>query len=360
VEVVLDTTALRADLRMEGGSFAVLIREARLGRFRLVVPELVILETVNLLRREVEKAKARLLSAAQDMKQLTGSDGPLANDIPNPETVASQYESTLRTKLAEFKTLIPGLPSVSHQAVLARALRRRKPFKEKGEGYNDALLWETVCERAKESQVAFITSNWRDFSISNEDRALHSDLVRDLDESGISKGNVVLFADLKEFIANRVASANEVVQHVQRLLRDDSDFQFEFFRVLRQALDKYFPGSEIETPFRQFEDATVSAFDIDTDRVDVLDAHLLEGAEVLLEVSADVDADVDGFVHKSEMYDLPDEFGVTDPDWSESSAWVSRPLTLRVALEVRFDTETHDIGDVSVWSVEVINLGYPT
>lgn len=54
--------------------------------------------------------------------------------------IAVVYSDTLRAKLREYGAEVLPLPQTSHSAILDRDLAVRKPFRENGKGYRDALL----------------------------------------------------------------------------------------------------------------------------------------------------------------------------------------------------------------------------
>jgi hypothetical protein len=86
-------------------------------------------------------------------------------------------------------------PSIPHSELVKRALRRRKPFSERGTGYRDSLIWITVLAllRRSEETVAFVTANSADFAAG---KALHPHLLEDVCAQGTASTQLLFFESL--------------------------------------------------------------------------------------------------------------------------------------------------------------------
>jgi PIN domain len=112
-------------------------------------------------------------------------------------------------------TTTRALPKVCQQALIDRVLKRRKPFNESGNGYRDALIWETILgygRKHRRGEIAFLTANTEDFC---EGTDLHQHLVEDLVGAKLRKDYVKLFTSLQDFVSKEV---------IPRLPRPHADF----------------------------------------------------------------------------------------------------------------------------------------
>ena len=135
----------------------------------------------------------------RDLSRLLDKD--LSSAVNNVDEVLDKTNevASFRERLeAQFDRVLD-YPDIQHEVLVMRAVTRTRPFDEEGEGYRDALIWETILKLASEvdSEVVFI-SNDNDFS--NQGRELHNDLAVQMDELGLSKDRVLLFRRLGDFI----------------------------------------------------------------------------------------------------------------------------------------------------------------
>jgi hypothetical protein len=86
-------------------------------------------------------------------------------------------------------------PKVTHELLVQRALDRRRPFRENGTGYRDALLWYAILEYLEQTRkpCALVTGNTIDFGQGE----LHPDLRRDLEVLKLGAENLHLFSSLE-------------------------------------------------------------------------------------------------------------------------------------------------------------------
>lgn len=185
MRIVLDSCAIINDYYMKGAHFRVLLD--RLPRLdgTLAIPEVVIEETVNKFREDVAKLNEKGTKYDSDYQRLFGEKE--WDSVVDEERSASDYRSDLLSKvLGPIRHEILPYPSVTHESVVSRALRRRKPFDSMGrDGYRDALIWETILGllRANEAPLHLVTTNSSDFGTAPQ---LHSQLQEELGENGFS------------------------------------------------------------------------------------------------------------------------------------------------------------------------------
>jgi hypothetical protein len=198
INVILDASVICADFYLRSPDARILrdsIGKAVRGIF---VPQVALWEILNQNREATVAAVAQHDKYAKELARLTQS----RPRSPDPKEISHEYFIFLNALLQSPGFAILGVPEVSHEEIVMRDLRRRKPFAPTGKGYRDCLIWHTILFFAKSSadEVVFVTKNVADFALNG---ALHPDLVEDLADGQIP-GRVQLFTDLKEFNSSKI------------------------------------------------------------------------------------------------------------------------------------------------------------
>lgn len=203
MKVVLDTNVFCADYRFTGGAAKIFWSALpRLG-VRCVVPEVVRDEVLLVYERHIQDASRELAAATQKWSRLTGTS-KLISTTPVEQSVEA-YAMFLDAHFQTHSVHVEKYPAISHQDLVMRAARRKKPFNASGSGYRDALIWATLrhLRNSDGDDLCFVTSNSKDFGKAP---ALHPDLQGELGDAA-----VVLFNTLEQF------NAAEVVPNLERL-----------------------------------------------------------------------------------------------------------------------------------------------
>lgn len=184
--IILDTSVLVNDFWFDGASFRTLVNLLNIFDAHVLLPELVVDETMNKFRETLTTAlnKSRRLDHILNRKIIARV---------NLEATVARYRDFIRTLFypladdeeATFRE-IP-YPENSHSDIVKRLLQGKKPFRggsDKEKGYRDYLIWLSVIEVVREnpeSDVLFVSENVTDFgSETDRHNTLHPDLVADL------------------------------------------------------------------------------------------------------------------------------------------------------------------------------------
>lgn len=209
----------------------------------LVVPEIVVRETVRHHKRTVSRARNEGIESFSAASQIFGRIGVDLKDRISAlrESVhakADEYEPWLRRTFVESHVAVTEVPTPAHTKLLDWAFAERQPFKETGEGYRDALIWSTVldlCEAADEtSRIWFVTDNVKDFWNPNK-TALGASLLADLTRIEASP-TVQVFRTIKDLLDAKSGEVSELFDSKYREFLIDS----------------------VPTPLEQVRDAVVS------------------------------------------------------------------------------------------------------
>ncbi len=195
--VVLDASVFSGhDRYLDSAAGRLLRDESAAGRVRIAVPEVVLIESEANHRRAVQAARERLVAAHEALRELTTPQG---RDLrPWRLHYREELEAVLHNAGGE---LLP-IPAVSHLRLLERAALRQRPFDARGEGYREALVWESVLELldSRPEPVMLVSDAHAAFSKSRAHPELAADLVTELQERGQER-RVVLYFELGQFVA---------------------------------------------------------------------------------------------------------------------------------------------------------------
>ena len=223
---------------MAGPAHDLALDLARAGQIRLVVPELVIRETINKWSEKVTQLERHRTQAISELVAARALRMPRTKQL-NVEAAAASEERRLRELLETAEALVPAIPEVPHESVVARALARRRPFDNEGkDGYRDTLLWETVlCLIRDEKDVLLVSNDIRAFGEGSPPVLAGSLALEAASESG-RDGAVTLAVDMRRALGELVASSTEIVASVQKLF-DDKRFWDEFWDGFYDAAADY-------------------------------------------------------------------------------------------------------------------------
>jgi hypothetical protein len=304
VQVILDTTALVADRTLVGNAMRLLLQQSAIERLSVAVPEVVVLEAVNSVREEAQRALAQF-DTARSILLRVGAEPPPSPDLASGD-IARAYEDRLRRRFASARATVLPIPASSHESLIGRALARRVPFDAKGQaGYRDTLVWETVKAAAQETteQIAFISANHRDFAEGGPDSSLSPTLRSELSppqRDGVD--SVILVSSVAAFIAAHVEVEPATTDELRTFLRTDTVFNADVGAQIRSALERSILDST-ELSFDQDRLDFGPEFEVLSARfrvvppgvthVDVSDVRPLVNDTALLEMYAEVDAEVE-------------------------------------------------------------------
>ena len=346
---VLDANAIREDFRFTRNPGRLLLREAREERIRLVVPQIAFDEAVNLYREAIEEEKRAVRQARSRLERLGVSSGQ-GEELDVDATVAA-YSSELATLLSSAHANIHPYPSVSHEMVARRAMRRDRPFDPKGkDGYRDTLLWETVLELcAEHAPIVLVSADNAAFSAKGTVDLL-PELVQEVTEKGCPPASVRRIRHIEDFTSTlptvpwaklaveHLLSANEEVREsvAEVLAEDAADFS---------QTETSVPGLPLEVD-QLYIDAVHSVTDFT-----VVAAQTLEGEDVAVDLNAYMEVSLEVFVRKGDAYGYQgDELRIVDYDYNESFASGVEDRTLLVEFEAVYRPQEPRLEDIRVYN----------
>jgi hypothetical protein len=237
--IILDTTETYDNLRLDTPDFKLLQSFLRKKPAVLIVPRIVVQETVNHYR---ERLMATLSSAGEKLRQLhhllSSSPEIKLSEIKLPEIdfelAIDRYEEEIEKQLKRLHAKELNYEDIGLATIVERALRRRKPFDAKGRaGFRDTLLWETVLQELQQNpgQAVIITTNTNDFGVHG---SLAQHLCDDLKTIGQGVDSVTVCAGLGKFVEEYVKPHLEKLNEIQQQINngDYNGFNMgEFYRA---------------------------------------------------------------------------------------------------------------------------------
>lgn len=289
-----------------------LLDETLRGNLQLVVPEIVLRECSNLYAdylREHADALRNATSALRQADLLTSTEDLMFDR----DHVRADTEKELRREITKAGGMVPPLPSVSHDRVVERALRRGQPFDSNGQnGYRDVLLWETILSLdADKDGVVLIAHDKRAFYDSDPSTGLAVVLRDEVEHQFGRPDAIAAFYEPAEGLTEALALAatsaererqdeiedqrradEQAAERIRGLLDSDLSFLNLVAEAVNEAL-KYF---DIGTDLKAFGISVDGLYDAYIEDVEslhdwaVASAHVAADNTVLCEFSAVVRA----------------------------------------------------------------------
>lgn len=344
--VVLDANVFCADYRLAGSAFRVFLDSLRRLDLHCRVPEVALEEVLASRERELDAVSRQVKKADRSWMRITGTSlgGPTADEL---EAGSKEYSLVLTRAFHEHDIVLLPYPKVSHDLLAKKAVQRRKPFKQSGDGYRDALIWASVVALAQQHRepLAFVTNNTSDFGTAPN---LHHDLVAEL-EAG---AQVSLFNSLEQFNAAHVVPH---LKHLENVLREvqENRHQFSIQRWIATAMADVLNTNDNACYFVDLEPGHGSAWvgavkNQGTTTVD--DVRLLGSGELLVLANVDLTLEVSVSADWEDCDRYPDVRDFFGGDCSgHPTAWVEREGNVAFTLTLNaksFEVEWCDIDQI--------------
>lgn len=354
MKVVLDTNIIFSDFHLKGAKIKNLCESVKSTGDTIHIPTLVIDESINKYKEQLQVCKSKIEKGISDFKRLTGKEmgkSPVTEDFISNEIEEYAHNFPKQVKTLGIKTI--AYPSVSHQELVKRDLARKKPFQESGKGYRDALIWESVksiCESPSTlldmPKIVFVNKNHKDFC--EEGFLLHPDLKEDLINNGISADYIRIVDDIDVFV-------NEYIKPKQKILRnilDDLNSYKEYNEIdltteIEGRISEYLLHREFdyeESPFRQeFENPSIVS--IDEPSFEVIDVRQISDEEIIIDINISVECEFDFFIFKSDavIMDADELPHIWNNDWNKHYMAASDSTSVNLKMSLIVDTGFNEI-----------------
>ncbi len=267
--VVVDTNIIVGSPRLRSPGWTSLIDHAKEWGLRFAVPEVVQLETVNVVTRHWDKQRA----AIRDLR--VGEFGLSQTQADMIAAIAERidgYGGELADRFREVGAEVVAFTTPDVLEISRRASERRAPYVKGGpendpkggatkDGFRDTVIWLTVlqiAERYPGCDVWFVSDNHRDFGSRGDDDdacpyPLRRELVGDLEDAGVA--NRVRYVRSLERLEQHLASEFASVPEADRLSLNEQIDQ----ESLSGALAPFLDGRELSPKSAGLPLATAAA-----------------------------------------------------------------------------------------------------
>lgn len=346
MKIVFDTNILYEDFFLRGAQVVDICETARQNNIEVYIPEVVYDEIVNQYREKLDEIQKEIDSSANKVRRISTTlslNNPI-NEVARNQLL-DEYPSILNQRLEELNIKKLPYPAIPHKEIVARDLKRRRPFQKSGKGYRDALIWETILRiidnKDENPNVIFVNKNIHDFFEKNE---LHQDLKEDLISKGFSSDSLSIYENLKDAIDKHIRPLQERIQGLLQTYSGSSvigkidlnkylleSVETDIQRILNEEDNCYTLGlnSYIENPeFVNLEDVAATIKDI----------HNLSKNQIIIDVEADVLVTFEGYLFKADYYLLTEKDVPTiiDSDWNHHYmlVWDTIKFPIKISLVV--------------------------
>ncbi|WP_043738098.1 PIN domain-containing protein [Nocardia asiatica] len=188
--IVVDTNAVCRCPGLSSAAWKSLIEHATDWELQLMTAEVVVMETINVVRRDIQALRKHLESLGRFGLPELGDTVKKTLDAHN-----AGFDEWLTARLGEAGVQVVPTPAIPHMEIARRASETIPPYTVKSkDGYRDTLIWFTlldIAERHPDQEVWLGSANTGDFGAEKIDSdavpaKLQPSLVRELHERGLA------------------------------------------------------------------------------------------------------------------------------------------------------------------------------
>lgn len=182
--LVLDTNVLPVWRGLDGPLWLSVRKMCELAEIDLIIPEIVVHESVNLRSETYAQAATRFVDAFGEIEQFFEIE-PIY--VPDESEIRESWEAELR----DVFTVVP-IAGADAVEALRREATRTRPARD-GRGSRDSAVWLTVARLAADGRVVlFVSKNTKDFGVRKTSE-LHPELAA---EAASHPGDVQYFTSI--------------------------------------------------------------------------------------------------------------------------------------------------------------------
>lgn len=352
VLVVLDSNAFHGDVNANRGLVRSILDAAHADEeFELFVPEVVMQELDKHYAAETKRAVRDINQAIgehRDELRRLGLEAPPR--ITRGNDKVGGYRPALEERLNASGGKILPVPNDLTPAV-PWAVARRKPFKESGKGFPDAVIWLSILELAvdrKPERIVFVCRDG-DFAVSKK-RAdeLAPELAEDLVSRGCAGDQVRLVPGIGSFADEIGINFEPALIRAKELAGGGA---FEPLLIERLAFSRV-AQDELGLSFGLDEDPWVESVDVES--IEIEGASELPGKRLRIEATAELGLLLNLDVYRADFPFAEDDVPlfVTEVDFDQYYIDADLAAGVSIKLEILADMDATEVdlelGDLSL------------
>lgn len=361
MDIILDTNVINGDFLLKGLDLEKLCITAKENDHVVCIPKIVLIEMEKHYIQALKEGYKQMERGANIFEKLINAAVERIVTIKELDSHTSNYHKVLRERIKELGIKILPIPRDINGTIINKAVYRRKPFKESGVGFPDALIWHTILQTAKRfsgdmavssPRIIFITDNHNDFCKS-ADCELHSDLIEELEEEEINPVAIKIVKKMEEafkmlYVTPDITLAKDISKFLSKRNFSSTDFYKEVVdRVMKLLPFMSFESDEVGFP-DSFESPTIDMFEEDfkfeLQAIDVLDKD-----QVSIKWNMSVTCLLDIYIPKSELGYFEDHSpSVYDYDWNDDYVAAQQEKNIWFDVEAIADNKLQTVENLEI------------
>lgn len=348
MKIILDTNILIREDYFLSASMQKFLKAANFLKMSVYLPEVVYDELLANAKCEIDKQSKIFKEANKKLTNLTGKEISETDYVTQTDSkkAFSDYERQLENTLKLHNVKILNYPSISPKKIVQASYTGKMPFRSPEKGYKDYLIWQTMrelIEKNHDEKFVFLTDNIQDFCDKKLDPlSLHPDLLNQLD--GVNGVEIRVFKNLGEFFDEELGS--QLQGEDPRNIPNDV---LKKMKDIAESLLMFYPAEGFEgVPLKD-----VHIVYTDNIRLGEPTAKAFGSDEILVTFSGAVDAEIEGYISKSDYRSYEDDYTskhksnskifISDPDWNDQMMAASVCSKLQFEIELIIDKGEREI-----------------
>lgn len=238
MNIILDTNIYVQNYLLNSRNFELLFDYLKKTNSNILVPRIVFDELLEKYRNSILDQLDALTKTQNRLENILINFNPDNSEI-DIELEISKYSKYFLEKLGvEDKDVVEHKTTYLNE-LISRAIKRRKPFSDKGEEFRDALLWLVMLDITSEigGVIAFISNDVKAFG---QAETLHDELLEEIKQRNIQ---VNYFSSIKAFIEKQAIQVDFINED---WLINAIDFE-QFDKAIEEQLSERLYNPQLNT-----------------------------------------------------------------------------------------------------------------
>lgn len=315
MKIILDSSILIKDFRQIKGITVLLLENLKSLNYSLVIPEVVIEETINKYKEALAEHSGKVQGSIKAIKILRNAfwdDSYKPHDILK---LVTEYRNFLENHFKQYSATILPIPQVPHNQLLSRDLNRKKPFSESGKGYRDALIWYSILDYAKSNkgEIVFISSNTNDFS-NAEKVDWHADLLKDIKELSNKSVKLTYYSNttsfLEKYVFPKLPKEKQILINFMKVKGDYCSLEDSLLKILEKPLFEHRVNNADLSLSSDCEDVNVVNL-MYADEYSISSDNINSRPEVILNIKGIFTVEIEYYKQDDDAEDSSDPYELT-------------------------------------------------
>jgi predicted nucleic acid-binding protein len=319
------------------------LKATRLLAINVLIPEIVLDEVRGVFSSSLKEKITAYENSSKDLGKLVKFKKiniSYKNEI-------NEFNNFFNRLLDKYKIEILPYPKTTSKKIIIESYKQKKPFRKKGDGYKDFLVWETIKEtllqRKNENDNYFLTNNTSDFCQKIEEKySLHTDLSDRLPKS---QNELKVYLNIKGFFSDQLRPR---LKNINSSDIPDLDLEEITQNIMEENLYMYsaynFEGLDFA------DEVTVDmVHEVNIEDIQLID---VDNNEILITITGSVLLEIDGFIEKHEYHGQRGQdrkkIYVSDYDWNERMMAVSSTINTPFELSLSYLRDSNEIGKSTI------------